>query len=135
MKKPLTVVYICGFVLASVGIVLITFYLAGRYLSSNNDPSNCESKKTKHTVTIQNDEVSPKNTEASICDVLVITNADDKLRLVAFGQHDRHITYDGVEEENLRKNESITITLNTTGTYTFHDHLQDEVIGEFTVSK
>jgi len=84
-------------------------------------------------VIIQSDSVKPKNTIAKKCDTLIITNLDNQPRLMAFGQHDSHISYDGISEKLLAQNQSLKITLIKTGTYLFHDHQQDSVAGTFTV--
>lgn len=87
----------------------------------------------EYVVTIQNGELNINNIQAKPCDVLTIVNADDQLRLMAFGIHEKHQTYGGVTEETLKPGEQMSVTLEQTGTYTFHDHLHDEVKGTFTV--
>lgn len=89
----------------------------------------------KHTVTIQSGEVIPYKTSASLCDTLTIQNLDPRPRLIAFGVHDRHEPYDGTTEKLLQKGDDLTVTLNQSGTFTFHDHLQAFVQGLFVVSK
>ncbi|HEX5797962.1 MAG TPA: cupredoxin domain-containing protein [Candidatus Saccharimonadales bacterium] len=94
---------------------------------------DCESIGLEHSVEVKNDEFAPKSVDAKICDELTIINRDEKLRLIAFGLHNEHIYYNGVTEKILKKDEELTITLNQAGTYIFHDHLQEEVQGEFSV--
>lgn len=87
-----------------------------------------------HGVTIQNGQPMPARTKARRCDILTVTNQDPRLRLIAFGPHERHISYDGISEKLLAQGQSLTITLISTGTYTFHDHLDDGAQGSFTVT-
>lgn len=136
MKKFKALGIIFGFVLLSVGVVFAAITLSNK-LSANakSDEVSCGEQKTNHTVTIQNNTMNPTHIDAALCDTLSITNTDDKLRLMAFGEHDKHQVYDGIYEKALKKDESFTITLNKAGTYTFHDHTQDEVEGSFTVSE
>lgn len=94
---------------------------------------DCPDKGPNHTVEIKNTQIIPESVNANICDELTLVNKDDKLRLIAFGVHDSHIYYSGVTEKVLKKDESLTITLNQAGTYIFHDHLQEEVQGQFSV--
>lgn len=136
IKKILIVVVI---VFISVGFIGGVVYLSTKYL--NNESSNkaaiavsCEGiNRTNHAVIIENNKVIPEVTNGKLCDTMTITNKDDKNRDIAFGQHDQHVAYDGVEEETLAKDKSLTVTLNKAGDYIFHDHDQDEVKGSFMV--
>jgi hypothetical protein len=49
--------------------------------------------------------------------------------------HDSHKAYDGVTEKRLEKGQSLRVVLNETGTYAVHDHLDDEVKGDFIVAR
>lgn len=88
-----------------------------------------------YTAVIVRDRVLPTHTSAKLCDKLTIINRDHKDRLVAFGRHDSHISYDGVSERNLGPNQSLTVTLIRQGDYRFHDHFDDDVSGTFTVKQ
>lgn len=118
-------------------VALISFgaFFIGQNATEREAPetTNCESVGSSHVVEIKNDRFTPDSVDAKICDELTIVNKDDKLRLVAFGVHSQHIYYDGVTEKTLKKDQQLTVTLNQTGTYIFHDHLQEEVQGEFSV--
>lgn len=99
-----------------------------------NTQRRCDGKQqVTHTVIIQHNIVSPAHTSAKQCDRLTIVNRDDVLRLMAFGKHENHVSYDGVSERVLGKNQSLTVRLGSLGTYLFHDHDHDEVHGDFTV--
>lgn len=90
---------------------------------------------TNYRVTIQNSEPSAATVRGHLCDTLTFTNKDSVAREIAFGPHEKHVPYDGVAERVLAKNESFTVTLTKTGTYRWHDHLHDEVRGDFTVAR
>ena len=123
-------------------IVLIVLVFAGmiaalmvnQQLLKASSANACANHSTTpvHRVTLQHGGANPVHTTGRLCDRLVITNADSKPRLVAFGPHDDHVAYDGVAERLLGPDEGLTITMNQLGNYRFHDHLQDEVQGTFT---
>lgn len=87
-----------------------------------------------YTIMIQNNHVSHPTLTAHKCDTMTITNKDSIEREIAFGFHDHHVAYDGVEERELHQGETLTITFVKTGTYHWHDHLHDEIESNFTVS-
>ncbi|HUY85134.1 MAG TPA: cupredoxin domain-containing protein [Candidatus Dormibacteraeota bacterium] len=89
--------------------------------------------KTYHVI-IQNGLAVPTRTAARKCDKLTITNRDNRVRLMAFGPHDHHVSYDGVSERVLGQGQSLTVTLITPGTFIFHDHTDPAAQGTFTVS-
>lgn len=136
------VMYVFALIMLSVLVVALTSRLSSKYLPSQKKSSNvlpatvgCNHSQTTHIVIIQDNTTSPEHIEALLCDKLTITNNDDKLRYIAFGVHNEHITYDGITEKNLKKGESFTVTLNQSGSYIFHDHNQEEVEATFTVTK
>ncbi len=125
---------------AGGGVVYGVSRVAGHYLGSDakvkaQATAQCQKTGVAHAVMIQNNVVVPKHTYASVCDTLTITNTDDRIRLLAFGPHENHQVYDGVSEKQLTQGEALTITLNRTGTYEFHDHIGDVAQGDFTVAQ
>ena len=96
-------------------------------------PVACLVHGIQHRVEIAGGQVLPAHTDAVLCDTLTITNEDHSYRIIAFGPHEHHVTYDGVTEKILGFGQSLTVALNVPGTYTFHDHLEDTVSGSFTV--
>lgn len=94
----------------------------------------CVGSSTMHMVVIKNGVANPSHTDAHLCDTIMFMNEDSVSRFIAFGPHDHHELYGGVEGLELSSaQEDQTLTLNEAGTYTFHDHLHDEMTGDFTV--
>ena len=111
-------------------IVGIAAYNDQQYASLHQ---GCSAHHSSYLVTVKAGAVSPTNTIASKCDTLTIKNLDNVDRMIAFGVHEMHITYDGVEEHELLGNQQFTITLIQTGSFKFHDHMHDKVAGTFQV--
>jgi plastocyanin len=128
-------------ILGVVTILCIGAVATGVFALANNSlgkpkeqaKATCQGDHNEYTVTVQNDKLSLNDIHAKLCDKLTIVNADDTLRLMAFGVHDHHQAYDGIEEKALKKDAQLSVTLDQTGTFTFHDHLHDGVEGTFTV--
>jgi cytochrome o ubiquinol oxidase operon protein cyoD len=95
----------------------------------------CEQIGTNHQVIIKNGLVNPSHTDASVCDTLTFINEDDAEREITFGTHPNHGVYAGQSEIAVHKGRNETITLSELGTYQFHDHLQAETAGDFTVTQ
>ena len=137
MKK---LVLVWALAVAGAGIMAgATVALAGRYLSrppvssAAALPADCPSAGPTHQVVITNGRAQPAHVDAALCDSLVITNADNRYRLLAFGPHDHHQAYDGVSERMLGRNQSLSISLVQRGAFIFHDHLDEAAAGSFTV--
>ena len=122
-------------------VAVFTLVAAGGFVLSENlrDPANtppkldCLQAGQVHQAVIRGDKLLPQTLTAKKCDRLTITNRDAITREIGFGEHDHHTPYDGVSERILKKGESLTITLNKTGEFHYHDHFHDEVAGSFTV--
>lgn len=121
--------------LVAGGVVYFSTKLSGKYLGNSKEKSGveCQQIGQEHFVEAKDNKMQPANIEAKLCDKLTITNKDDKIRRIAFGVHDQHIAYNGVVEKVLRKDQSFSVTLNESGEFLFHDHLQEEVQATFTV--
>lgn len=135
-SKALNVSLVLIAAIAAVVIVAILAVYSAGHIGNNTSTASkdCASgHPMAHQVTIQNSKVNPSHTEGVLCDTLTITNRDNTQRLVAFGLHDHHVAYDGITERLLARGQSVTVTLNQTGNFKFHDHLHDEVEGTFTV--
>jgi hypothetical protein len=135
-RKPNVLLIVSTIIALTVLVAGLVGWLTTLYFNQQyaNEHEGCQPSSVNHKVVIQNDKMSPVNTIGSHCDTLTITNLDDEQRLIAFGQHSKHIHYDGVEEKFLAKGQSLTVTLVQTGTFLFHDHEHDEVQGTVTVN-
>jgi len=106
----------------------------GIYQVNGKKTGACHEIGANHKVTIKNSLASPLHTTAKLCDTLTFINEDNKLRDIAFGTHPEHQAYAGESELLVQKGVNKTITLSESGTYKFHDHLQEETAGNFTVT-
>ncbi len=116
------------------GVTILGSTQLAKALTVKSESATCTGRPSQtHTAVISNETVTPEQIIAKRCEALSITNLDDKTRLVAFGQHDKHTSYDGVSEKLLAKGESFTITLVQTGEFLYHDHDDETVKGTFSV--
>ena len=136
-KRAANIMIVLGVALSLAGLTVGVSALSGQYLNkkTTQNAKACTKDGKNLIVHIKNNSVSEPQITAHRCDVLTIENLDDMDRLIAFGQHDRHISYDGISTQALKKDESFTIQLDVSGTYRFHDHYHDEVQGEFLVTR
>jgi len=123
-----------------VSLLLIVITGAALYVGltgSHTALNGCDPTKhyAEHVVTITGGKPSETQTIGKLCETFTVTNNDATPREIAFGAHDHHMAYDGVEEKLLAKGKSLTVTLDKTGRYHWHDHLHDEVEGYLTVTK
>jgi hypothetical protein len=112
------------------------FFFVGPLLSDSGSSDAavvCSHTGTVHTATIKDEKITPRDIQANTCDVLTIINEDSKSRLMAFGKHDDHISYNGVGERRLAQGQKLSVTLTEKGTYLFHDHFDESVTADFTV--
>lgn len=105
----------------------------GIYQIDGEKTGACRGQHANHKVNIKNGQVSSLHTFAQKCDTMTFINEDDAMREITFGTHPEHGAYAGETDLPVRKGRGKTITLNQTGTYQFHDHLDPNVIGSFTV--
>jgi len=118
-----------------LGCLLVVATLVNQKILNNSQSDICKNVYgTTHTVAITNDKLSETHVNAKLCDRLIITNNDRKTREIAFGAHERHTEYDGISEKFLNQGQSLQVQLINVGTYLFHDHLEDSVHGDFTVT-
>lgn len=131
--RPRTTAFMALLIVVVVGGALAIGLSGGR-----GSADTCAKSSRHATVTevvVEQDKATPGRLTAHMCEQLKITNEDNVSREIAFGDHEKHVPYDGVAERVLNKGQSLTVTLNKLGTYHFHDHLHDEVEGFFTVTK
>jgi hypothetical protein len=124
--------------LVAIGIVLCTYglvwavsgFLDKQYARLHD---GCLPHTPNHVIVVKDNKASPPNTIGNRCDTLMITNLDDISRKIAFGLHDNHVRYDGVDEQALSKGQTLTITLIQTGYFSLHDHLDEKAFATFQV--
>lgn len=129
--------------LIALGIVAFTAVtIAGAIYVTNTQSAKLANERRKcdvasydsYKAVIEGGKVKPAHIAAKLCDRLTITNLDDKSRNMAFGRHEKHVSYDGVTEKLLRRGESLSVMLVKPGDYIFHDHYDDGVRATFTVT-
>ena len=106
----------------------------GIYQINGQKTGACRGVYVNHKITIRNGIMSPSYVEARLCDTLSFIREDDVDREITFGPHAQHGTYAGETELILRKGRANMIVLGQTGTYQFHDNLNPETAGYFTVT-
>jgi cytochrome o ubiquinol oxidase subunit IV len=107
----------------------------GIYQIGGEKTGACQGVKASHKITIKNNQADPSHIIAHICDSLTFINEDDEAREITFGTHPEHGVYAGETELIVRKGRPKSVTLSETGTYRFHDHLQPDIAGVFTVAE
>lgn len=107
----------------------------GIYQIGGQKTGACKEYLVNHRVTIKDGKVNPVYITASQCDTLTFINEDDYVHEITFGEHPDHGVYAGELELPVKAGKSKTITLSETGDFEFHDHLQPETAGYFTVNK
>ena len=100
---------------------------------NGNKTGACQETHENHRVTINRGRATPYQVKAKLCDTLTFINEDTDLRDIAFGPHDDHKNYGGEAGVSLRTAYPKTITLNETGTFSYHDDLELSMTGTFTV--
>lgn len=89
---------------------------------------------TVHMITLKNNQATPRHTDAKLCETIIIYNADNQTRDIEYGVHEHHETYGGQYGDTLSPGHNMVIPLTESGTHGFHDHIQDEISGDFTVT-
>jgi len=140
MKRLQFAGVVLGLLLVGFLVCIGTFMLANKYLmsASDADANRCKGRQgASHQIVYRNGIATPHHIQAKLCDTLTITNLDSQERLIAFGPHSNHISYDGVSERLLTQGQSVTVTLIEPGTYLFHDHTDYSLstTGNFTVTQ
>ena len=136
MNRRLKIVCIIS---ASVLFSLALTYGAVRFVMTYMDNQytslheGCAPRQKNHLLTVQNNVVTPSNIVADRCDTLTVKNMDTVNRMMAFGVHEKHVAYDGIEEKELSTGQSYTVTLVQKGSFKIHDHMDEEVGATFQV--
>ena len=125
----------------TIATIVLIFLAVGTTLgitagkSDGNRQDFCAGKSSyTYMVNIHDGKASDDYVRGKFCDKIMFTNSDKVTREIGFGDHHSHAPYDGFGEKVLNQGQSFTIVLNQTGMFTWHDHLHDEVMGDFNVS-
>jgi plastocyanin len=141
MKRLYSGVLVIGIIAISGGVYVVAAHTASNFFGTKKPAEaatnivNCTKTGPTHTITIAQNAMEPSYVSATACDKLTIVNTDNTRREIAFGEHDHHQAYDGITEKELTQRQSLTVTLDEIGNYTFHDHLHDELVGTVTVTR
>ncbi len=77
----------------------------------------------------------PKQVEAGVCDTLVIINTGPDGVWPAVGPHPTHTSYPGFDaKRSIPPGDRFEFILNRPGSYTFHDHNHEELVGNITIA-
>lgn len=139
--------------LACTGIIALEWFVLDKpqnqsYTMNENEPlpdnSLSASEETaaesvitheiSHAISIGSEAFLPTTLTARVGETLALTNTDTVPHQVAFGNHNHHTLYPGYTEQELAPGATLEIALTTPGDYFFHDHLNDEVKGEITIT-
>lgn len=101
---------------------------------SDKETGACVENKNSHIVTISGGAASPNIIEAKRCDTLTFINKDAAVREITFGTHPEHASYGGEDRVILDDERPETITLNESGDFVFHDHMDPNLNGRFFVA-
>lgn len=87
-------------------------------------------------IIMDNSTFTPNDITATVCDKLVFVNREEVLHEPATGPHPTHTSYPGFDSKQpLQKDEQYDFVLNRTGSYSFHDHLNDQMRGKIKINK
>lgn len=104
------------------------------YQVDGQQVGTCPGTGTNHKIELKNNTAHPPHIDAKLCDTLTIINLDDTERTINFGAYEQHETYAGETGHTIRPGRSTVLTLTEPGIHTFHDHIQNEISGGFTVT-
>lgn len=111
--------------IAGATILFMVLALTAQQQYSQRGAIDCKKPGSTHTLTLQNDAFSTNKLSVKRCDVITVVNKSNDTFELAFGVHERHITYPGYTMQTLSQNEYLIINARKAGTYQFHDHLRD----------
>jgi hypothetical protein len=120
-----------GVVLLAV-IVLVGFGIWNS--TRDKEPEQtCAQPGITHEVQLKDDSFNKTNLTLRMCDILKIVNLDTNTFSLAFGVHDKHVSYPGYSQTELRPNEYITVSALEAGAFRMHDHLRDNAYIDLTI--
>lgn len=91
---------------------------------------SCAHNGKSHTIAIQGDSFMPDKLVGNRCDIVTFINNDQHaVYLPSFGDHPHDLHYAGFPDKVLGYNQKESFVAHTEGTFTFHDHLKDQIDG------
>lgn len=133
MKKGNKIITFPAIILLVLSLFTGGFLTGVSYQSKLDRRDECGVSDKIHIVKIEKNAFQPASVKAKRCDKLTFYNNDDKLHGVAFGTMEKHQPYGEFAQEYLQPKERITIKLNKSGSYEFHDHLKEEIHGQISI--
>ena len=127
------------FLLLAIVVLFISYGLlhTGLIILPAAKARDCSLIKGKEIiVSTQNGKFVPAQVRAEVCDKLIFVNLDSQPRWPAVGPHPTHTSYPGFDSKRaLKQGEQFEFLLNRPGHYSFHDHLQDDIVGSVTITQ
>ena len=124
------------FVVVTLGLIFYGLLHGGLIKLPAARAKDCTQVKNfnENMVKMENNSFEPKDLQVKVCDKLLFINLDDQPKWPAVGPHPTHTSYPGFDaQRGLKKAESFEFQVNRPGTYTFHDHLHEQVIGQIVI--
>ena len=117
------------------GSVLFGLYHLGVIKIPQARARDCSGSESQMVhVSIRNNAFVPEHVQAYVCDKLVIRNEDQEPHEPAVGPHPQHSSYPGFDAEKpLAQGETFEFMLNRPGSYSFHDHLHEDIRATITI--
>lgn len=123
--------------LASVGLVVIgaTITLARHLEAEKVSEAPCKTKVGTEEIHISSSGFKPANLSVKLCTDVVFISDDSHPHLPAYGEYDHHLDPSGFSEKILiSPGDSNGVTINQPGNWPFHDHLNQDLTGNLTVT-
>lgn len=92
----------------------------------------CQGNRANHEILV-GDLANMPYIEANRCDTLTFKSGDNVAHELQFGTYDEPASYGGLEGIFVRTDRAKIITLNETGTFSYHDRNDPTVVGSFSV--
>jgi hypothetical protein len=112
----------------AVVVVAIGLVVGGLRHSSRSSAATNDCTTTGRTVTLrlQADSFGQDRLQLRQCDILTVVDGDSASYQLAFGAHEKHISYPGYYSQALGPGEQTRIALRQSGSFEFHDHFRDK---------
>jgi plastocyanin len=131
LKKEKKIIYGSLALIALSGAVFIG------YRHQYNTEAACNATNaTIHEIRIADGKAEPQTIETELCDKLRFISDDNEHHVMTFGGHSHHSSYPGFKEESQDEiGDFQEITLSLSGTFYFHDHLNQNLNGYVTIDR